>query len=54
MQTIQTILAFGGLLVLLVGAGLLRRWLINSLGSKAIAATQKNKPKSGVQKFFGW
>ncbi|HLZ23443.1 MAG TPA: hypothetical protein VKQ30_15120 [Ktedonobacterales bacterium] len=50
----QAALAIGGLIVLAIVLGTLRRTLINSLGSKAVAASRGNKPKSKLQKFFGW
>lgn len=50
----QAIAAVVGLIVLAIVIGTLRRTLTNYFGSKAIAATQGNKPKSKLQKFFGW
>ena len=48
------LLAGGGTLIVLVAILILGRPLINYFGSKAIAKTQKDKPKSRLQKFFGW
>lgn len=50
----QTIAMVVGLIVLAIVLGTLRRTLINYFGSKAITATQRGKPKSKLQKFFGW
>ncbi len=48
------ILIYGGLIlvfiILTVGGSMLRV----SLTKKVLEATQKDKPKSKLQKFFGW
>lgn len=53
-MSLQAIAAVVGLIMLAIVSGTLQRTLINYVGSKAITATQGNRPKSKPQKFFGW
>lgn len=53
MDTNQLI-AIAAIIVLAIVLGTLRRTLTNFFGAKMITATQGDKPKSRLQKFFGW
>ncbi|MBA2681208.1 MAG: hypothetical protein H0U76_22760 [Ktedonobacteraceae bacterium] len=51
---IRQLLAGGGTLHIIAAVLILGRPLINYFGTEAIAKTQKDKPKSRLQRFFGW
>lgn len=53
-MSILNILTIVGAAIVIIAITLLGRFLRLSLGKKMIAATQKDKPKSALQKFFGW
>ena len=48
------ILTYGALILAIVVIVVAGRWLRVSLSKKVLEATQKDKPKSKLQKFFGW
>ena len=48
------ILTYVGLFLVLIVIGVAGSMLRISLTKKVLKATQKDKPKSKLQKFFGW
>ena len=48
------ILTYVGFFLVIIVIGVAGRMLRISLTKKVLKATQKDKPKSKLQKFFGW
>ena len=48
------ILTYVGLFLVIIVIGVVGGMLRSSLTKKVLKATQKDKPKSKLQKFFGW
>ncbi len=53
-MSLTTTLAIIGGVIFLGFVGWLSSTLTEYFGKKAIDKTQKDKPKSALQKFFGW